>query len=266
MKNAGVLVIGHTRADTLKNTLESLARQGAIKRTHVWLDGHFGAREWIEPVYKCRSIAEHFQPASVVAYNGRVGVNKLTMDALQTLANDYDRVIVLEDDSFPTYSAVRIFEEGLEEIEDDQTVFSVYGHHFLTPSEGATISRFQGWGWATTTTKLEPVLQRVEECFSWPEPRFLRWVESQLTPEVRARLSVTPPRDPVQTIRTFFAFDACVNVITASLGLSHRKTSRRVVYNCGMGGDSSHFADEERFRLPPFNMISPSEVWQVWED
>lgn len=266
MRGTGILVTGHTRVDTLKNTLQSLARQGAINRTHVWLDGHEGFSELLEPVHDCRSIAEHFASSRVVAYNGRVGISKLTLDALDTLSREYDRLIILEDDSFPTYSAVRVFEEGLDLIENDPAVWSVYGHHFLLPTEGEVLTRFQGWGWATTAAKLRPILTQAKECFSWPEPRFLQWVETQLTPDVCARLSVTPPRDPIKTIRTFFALDGCINILTARGGMGHRKTSRRVVYNCGMGEGSSHFTGHESFREPPFNMILPSEVWQFWED
>src|SRR5579871_6048261 len=133
MRHAGILVIGHTRTQHLKNTLESLARQGAIDRTHVWLDGHGGFRELIEPVYQCRSIADHFVSKRLVAYNGHVGVNKLALDALTALSSQYDRLIVLEDDSFPTYSAIRVFEEDLERIENMPDIFSIYGHHLLVP-------------------------------------------------------------------------------------------------------------------------------------
>jgi hypothetical protein len=261
----GILVIGHTRPELLKNTLQSLARQQAIDRVNVWLDGHHGHQELIEPVYQCRSIAAHFAPADLVAYSGHVGTEKLMLDALDALSSRYLRLVVFEDDCFPTYSAVRVFEEDLDRIEDDPSVFSVYGHHFLVPSEGETITRFQGWGWATTIAKLRPVLQQARECFSWSEPRFLRWVEERLTPAVCARLAVTPG-NPVQAVRHFYCWDGCINVLTASLGLCHRKTSRRVVYNCGIGGCGGHFPPEERFLHPPFNMISPDDVWRVWED
>jgi hypothetical protein len=46
--------------------------------------------------------------------------------------------------------------------------------------------------------------------------------------------------------------------------LRHKKTNRRVIYNCGVGADSGHFLDPDRFRNPPFNMISPEEVWSVF--
>jgi hypothetical protein len=260
-----ILVTGHTRPELLKNTLQSLTRQGAISKTHVWLDGHQGFADLIEPVYQCRSIAEHFRPREVVVYSGRVGIEKLMLDALTNLVERYDRLIVLEDDCFPTYDAIQRFEEGLDEIDGDPSVYSVYGHHFLLASEGETITRFQGWGWATTSGKLRPVLDQLRVCFSWSEPQFIRWVEEQLTPGVRAALSVTPGRNPIETIRTFFCWDGCTCVITAARGLRHRKTSRRVVYNCGMGERSGHFPLDERFLKPPINMIVPSEVWQVWE-
>jgi hypothetical protein len=266
VERTGVLVIGHTRPELLKNTLESLARQNAMAYTNVWLDGHQGLHELISRVYECRSVAAHFAPADMVAYAGHVGTRKLLLDALHALADRYSRLIILEDDCFPTRSAVRTFDEDLDRIENDPSVYSVYGHHFLLPTEGATITRFQGWGWATTTAKLRPVLQQARECFCWSEPRYLRWVEDRLTADVRARLEVTPGRNPIETIRSFYCWDGCICVITASMGLSHRKTSRRVVYNCGMGGRSSHFPLQERFLHAPFNMISPDDVWRVWED
>jgi hypothetical protein len=266
MDRTGILVTGHTRPALLKNTLESLARQGALPHTHVWLDGHQGFADLIGPVYECRAIVAHFGPAGLVAYAGRVGIEKLMLDALYALADRYQRLIILEDDCFPTRSAVRVFEEDLDRIENDPFIYSVYGHHFLLPSEGAELTRFQGWGWATTAAKLRPVLEQARECFSWSEPRYLRWVEDRLTPEVRSRLEVTPGRNPVETIRSFYCWDGCTCLVTASRGLAHRKTSRRVVYNCGMGERSGHFRQESRFRQAPFNMIEPSEVWQVWED
>lgn len=266
MNRTGILVTGHSRPELLKNTLESLARQGAIAQTHVWLDGHQGFADLIGPVYECRSIAAHFAPAELVAYSGRVGIEKLMLDALAAMADRYSRVIVLEDDCFPTRSAVRVFEQELDRIENEPSVYSVYGHHFLLPTEGETLTRFQGWGWATTAAKLRPVLEQARECYSWAEPKYLRWAEEHLTPEVCARLAVTPGRNPVETIRAFYCWDGCTCLITAARGLCHRRTSRRVVYNCGMGERSGHFPLEERFRKPPINMIAPSEVWQVWED
>jgi glycosyltransferase involved in cell wall biosynthesis/SAM-dependent methyltransferase len=66
-------------------------------------------------------------------------------------------------------------------------------------------------------------------------------------------------------IASFFCWDGCTCLITAMRGLVHKKTRKRVIYNCGIGNGSTHFPQEDKFRLPPFNMISPQEVWSYYD-
>jgi len=261
----GILVLGHRRPALLANTLESLRRQKALGMTHVWLDGHYGQVELIEPVRACRKAAERLPVAEVVAHNGRVGTAKLMLNALRSMTGRYERLIVLEDDCFPTSSAVAEFGKALDEIAIRDEIYSVYGHHFRLPTEGATFSRFQGWGWATTRTKLLPILDVLEACFWLPEREYLLWVQETVTPEVRSRLEVTPGRQPLESARLFFSWDECTAIVTAARGLLHKKTAKQVVFNCGIGPSSGHFeAEEPRFREPPFGMIGPDEVWGVY--
>ena len=261
----GILVLGHRRPTLLANTLESLRRQKALGATHVWLDGHYGDPELIGPVLACRKAAERLPVAEVVALNGRAGTAKLMFDALSSLSERYKRLIVLEDDCFPTSSAVAEFAAALDEIATRDDVYSVYGHHFGIPAEGATFSRFQGWGWATTSAKLLPILEVLEACFWMPEHEYLGWVRKTVTPEVRSRLEVTPGRQPLATAELFYSWDECTAIVTAARGLLHKKTAKQVVFNCGIGQGSGHFqADEPRFRSPPFGMIGPDEVWDVY--
>ena len=46
-----------------------------------------------------------------------------------------------------------------------------------------------------------------------------------------------------------------------------KATAKRCIYNFGMDENSSHFplAHEETFRKPPFNLITPQEVWRYFE-
>jgi len=171
----------------------------------------------------------------------------------------------LEDDCFPTSCAIDEFEKGLNEIERRPEVYSVYGHHFLTESEGETITRFQGWGWATTREKLLPVLAEMKKCFAMSEPDYLQWARKNLTPEVIKRLDVTPGRNCVPVIASQFCWDGCTCLVTAMRELVHKKTSKRVIYNCGMGDGSTHFPENDKFLLPPLNMITPKEVWSYYD-
>lgn len=266
MTGTAILVLGHARPHILGNTLESLRRQDAIGQVHIWIDGHQGFDRLQRPVYLCREEAARHPEARVTAYNGHVGIDKLMLDALASLLVDHERIIVLEDDCFPAASAIRVFENELDTIAGESEIFSTYGHHYLVPDEGETITCFQCWGWATTRDKLAPVLEEARECFSWPESRYLAWVEEQLTLDVRSRLEVALDRNPVDTMTTFYSWDAVFALLTAKRQLVHKKTSKRVVYNCGMGEESGHFALDDRFRQLPFNLIGPDEVWDVFED
>jgi len=264
--STAILVLGARRPLVLRNTLESLRRQGAIGNVRIWLDGHQSFANQIGLAEECRREAAQFALARLTSYNGHVGIEKLMLDALRSTLLESERLIVIEDDCFPTRSAVRVFENELDLISRRPDIFSVYGHHFLMPNERETITRFQGWGWASTREKVLPILDELENCFSLTEPEYLAWVDRHLTADVCARLEVTLPRNPVQVARTFFSWDSCTAVLTASRRLLHKKTSRRVIFNCGVGADGGHFHDPTQFRNPPYNMISPDEVWSVFDD
>jgi len=263
----GIIIYGHTRPVLLRNILESLQRQGATSDVHVWLDGHAGRASLKGSVEQCRKLVRtEFPWAVLTTATGNIGIEKLMIDGLSFMSEHYEKIIVLEDDCFPTANAVAEFEKTLDEIEKRDDVYSVYGHHFLTPSEGKTITRFQGWGWATTRKKLLPVLSEMKKCFAMAEHDYLDWVRQNLTPEIIKRLDVTPGRNCVPVIMSHFCWDGCTCLLTAMRGLLHKKTAKRAVYNCGIGDDSMHFRPDDRFRLPPFNMINPGEVWNYYND
>lgn len=262
----GILVLGARRPTLLRNTLESLRRQDALANTHVWLDGHQGFAELIRQVEACRAEVRRFAVGRLVPYEGHVGIDKLMLDALRSTLDHYERLIILEDDCFPTARAIQTFEADLDAIASRPDVFSVYGHHFLVEAEGETLTRFQGWGWATTSDKLRPVLEQLRSCYSLDEVGYHEWLRETVTSDVRARLAVTPGRDPLDTANRFFSWDACTCVLTAAMKLEHKKTHRRVIFNCGLGRSGGHFRGRKRrFRKPPFNMIAPREVWDVFD-
>lgn len=244
--------------------LESLQRQDALHRTHVWLDGTGGFPRWANQAKGCRIVAERFAPASITALCGNVGINKMMLDALLTLTRSSEALIVLEDDCFPSKSAIAEFDASLESVREQPGIFSVYGHHFLVEGEDRPFPRFQGWGWAAWSDRLRPVLDEARSLQAMPEPEFLEWVRCHLTPAVRSRLSVTPGRDCSAVIERLFSWDACFAMLTAMRGWMHLPTRRRVVYNCGL--DSGHFSNHECFLRPPYNMVPFDQVWSCFDE
>lgn len=257
----GILVLGYARPHLLELVLESLQRQDALGSTHVWIDGTADRMEIAARPADCVSVARRFPVAALRAHRGHLGIEKLMLDALSDMNRRFERLLILEDDCFPARAAVATFSQALDAIEDLDDVFSVYGHHFLTPGEGLDGTRFQGWGWATTRRKLTPILDEARRLFFLPEHEYLDYTQRMLQPEILARLDVTPGRNVCHVLRSFFSWDSCTALLTATAGLKHRPTSPRVVYNCGLGGNSGHFPDDVRLRQPPFNMIKPEEAW-----
>ncbi len=96
------------------------------------------------------------------------------------------------------------------------------------------------------------------------EQSYLEYVDELLTPAVEARLDVTPPRLPTYSLRTFFAWDETLALLTAVDQKLHKPTDVQVIYNCGIGGDSSHFGIEDKFLRPPFNLTPPDQVWDFF--
>lgn len=259
-----IVVVAFHRPHYLHAVLQSLQRQGAIDRTHVWIDGCSGRPQYSRVAEGCRYVAEYAGVASITALRTNVGINKVMLDALWTHCQNSAALIVMEDDSFPTKSAIAEFERGLEAIREREDIFSVYGHHFLVEGEDQPFPRFQGWGFAAWTHKLLPVLEMARHLYALPEPTFLGWVRENMTADVRRRLEVTPGRNAAYVIEHQYSWDACLAMLTAMRGLLHIRTSRRVIYNCGL--NSGHFSDHERYLQVPFNMVPFDLVWEHFEE
>lgn len=265
MRDLGIVVLGHRRPALLRNLLDSLRRQKSLHRTHVWVDGIAHASELLPKVQAVRNLQRSFTCAGWVNCHGRLGIEKLMLDALTDMSRRFRDIIVLEDDCFPTADAVDVFRQMLDSVRDDRGIYSVYGNPFGIEGEGEVFSRFQGWGWATTREKLLPILAQLKAMFMMSEPDYLAWTSKVLTPAVRARLDVTGRRNVTDVLTRQFSWDSATALLTALLDLRHRRTPHRIVYNCGSGEDSGHFRRSvDEYRSPPFNMIGANEVWQYF--
>ncbi|MDA0821571.1 MAG: hypothetical protein O3C28_04000, partial [Proteobacteria bacterium] len=129
-QSLGILVTGFMRPDLLQCLIASLNQQDAMGSVHVWIDGTAGRSELTAPTLECKEIAASFNPCSIHLHQGHLGIEKLMLDALDSMITDYDRIIVLEDDCFPIKDAIDSFAAGLDRIADDHTFYSVYGHQF----------------------------------------------------------------------------------------------------------------------------------------
>ncbi len=264
MEKFGIVVFAHTRHLHIVDVLDSLKKQGALKYAHLWIDGHQGSPTIKDKVALTHDAISKFEVKKVHRHNGQLGFRKMMLLALTDAVHRFERFVVLEDDCFPTKEAIQVFNDELDIIDKQDDVFSVYGHHFLTESEGEYCDRFQGWGWATTSNKMKPLLAQLVECYSLTEERYLAFVNRVITPEIIKKIDVTPPRNPSHTLTKFFAWDETLGLLAALDGKKHKKTSKRVIYNFGASEDGARFKNVDWYREPPFNMVAHSDVWNYF--
>jgi hypothetical protein len=261
-KPLGIAVFGYDRADIVFNTLKSLDAQGAIENVVVYIDGDQKRFD----IDKVEEVARSFNVAEIYRNRGNYGFRKMMLLAMKDMMARYERILFLEDDCFPTGAALKGFSKEIDRIENDTSIFSVYGHPFLVEREraGEPFPRFQGWGWATTREKLAPIHEKLLECYLMPERDYLAYVGRTLTPELKRNIDATPGRQPSDTIEKFFAWDETLGLLVAAAGMSHLCSQERIIYNCGAGDGASHFTNAQIFRDPPFNLITPKEVWDYF--
>ncbi|EGV28537.1 glycosyl transferase family 2 [Thiorhodococcus drewsii AZ1] len=257
----GIILFTHTRHDALRLVLRSLKEQNATNVTTVWIDGAQGKEKTRLETEESERIAHEYGVSAVKRIKGNYGFRKTMLHGLAYMTQKYDSFLILEDDCFPTRKAVETFRSMLNSIANDERVFSIYGHHFQVPEEGEQFPRFQGWGWGTTSKKLTPYLHRLVDLYSLLEDDYLKVVKRIATPEVLARIEITPPRQPSHTFFKFFAWDETLALLTGADGLLHAKTPEQTIHNFGMGKTSTHFGDFDLFRNPPFNLITIDEAW-----
>lgn len=263
----GILVIGYNRPHHLQAVLESLRQQDALSTTHVWIDGTQGRGEFLDDNRRTVEIARRYRTAELSANRGHLGVEKMMLDALSEMTRRYDRVLVLEDDCFPTDRAIHEFEEALAETRDDRDIFSVYGHPFGTEPEATRrFARFQGWGWAAHSDRILELLPELRALFSMSENEYLDTVRQRLTPEIEQRLDRTGERNVLKVLGRFFSWDSAIAFLCAERGLEHYRTRQRVIRNTGITEGIGHFRqDSERFRAAPFNLITLQEAWDHFD-
>lgn len=261
VEQLGIAVFAYDRPECVVNVLEALRLQNALEQTHVWIDGdhnNITKQAEVDFVHDC---VRHYPVKAVHRNRGNFGFRKMMLLAGREMMRQYDRVLFLEDDCFPTQNAVRSFNHALSATADDLSILSVYGHPFGIPQEEKGSARFQGWGWAAISEKLQPVWEDLMECYLMTEAQYLDFVEEHFTAELERAIDITPGRQPSDTLKKFFAWDETLGLLAAMRGMRHQLTPTRTIYNFGAGLQAAHFSNLNHYRDPPFNMIDIDELW-----
>jgi hypothetical protein len=256
----GIACFGYASPARMKICLDAIKKNGGLGVTHVWIDGDQGNWKIMQKIDKTEAIARSFSPFRVIRRRGNYGFRRTMFDALTYMSSNYKTFLLLEDDCLLAEGGLNIFLDELSEHRDNSKVLTVYGSHFKLECEFPFCTRFQGWGWATWSEKIIPFILQMKRLYLLDELSYLRFIESALTEEVKTMIDVTKGREASRTLRKFFAWDETLALLSALESRVHRPTCKRSIYNYGMDFESSHFPENDRFRKPPFNMITPQEA------
>lgn len=260
--NLSIALFLYDKVDTAQIILEILKKQNALMNLTVFIDGTQGSRNYKNQ--KIIEIVKSYNLKEVIINKGKLGFRKQMINSMEYLSENYEKIIFIEDDCIPSLNCIKIFDKELEKIKNFKNIFSVYGSPFLVKNEkfGGTFSRFQGWGWGTTSSKIKLVLDDLKKIYMMSEKKYIEYINKNFNSEIKKKIDITEKRMPSSTLEKFFAWDEVICFLSARIQMEHLLTPERTFYPI-MHEASMHFQNNELFKSPPFNMFYKNEIKKI---
>ena len=161
MAYAPIVVFGFNRPDALKNTIVSLLNNEEAKFSDLFVfvdgprEGKVGEKEKVKEVREYVKSITGFKSLHYTFSENNKGLADSIIRGVSEVINQYDRVIVLEDDLVLMPNFLNFLNQGLDYYENNQKVMSVCGHSCKVqtpadyPYDAYFFTRSSSWGWAT---------------------------------------------------------------------------------------------------------------------
>lgn len=161
MAYAPIVVFGFNRPDALKNTIASLLNNEEAKFSDLFVfvdgprEGKMGEKEKVKEVREYVKSITGFKSLHYTFSEKNKGLADSIIRGVSQVINQYDRVIVLEDDLVLMPNFLNFLNQGLDYYENNQKVMSVCGHSCKVktpadyPYDAYFFTRSSSWGWAT---------------------------------------------------------------------------------------------------------------------
>jgi hypothetical protein len=155
MAQTGVVLFVYNRPEHTRRVLDGL-RQNDIDKLHVFADGPESTDE-IGPIESVRDLVHSIDwcETDIIEREENWGLAENTVDGLNRMFTEYDRVVMLEDDDVPSPDFMDYMEACLDKYEDEDRVMSVTG--FSIPIELPDDYQYDvffthretSWGWGS---------------------------------------------------------------------------------------------------------------------
>ena len=156
MKNlAPILVFTYKRLDTLKLAIASLQENKLASESELFIFSD--AAKFEKDKAQVSKIREYiktitgFKNVHITEAPNNKGLAKSIIEGVSEVINQYDKVIVLEDDLVTSRNFLFYMNQGLDSYKDHPKIFSIAGFSTVKGLEASVFftQRSSSWGWAT---------------------------------------------------------------------------------------------------------------------
>lgn len=153
---APIVMFVYCRPDHAQQTVEALLRNKEASKTDLYIYSDYPknakARKGVEETRKYIHKITGFKTINIIKREENWGLAKSLVDGITTIANQYGRVIVIEDDITVSEYCLQYFNDGLILYKDDEQMASL--HAYMYPHNAKLPDTFlikgaDCWGWAT---------------------------------------------------------------------------------------------------------------------
>ena len=254
-KNLKIVIFAYNRPTYLYIILEILKKQNCLKNVTLLIDGDQNTRNIKkDTVFQ---IAKSYKTLKIINNKSKFGMRKQVITTFNYLIKKNYKIIFIEDDCIPTLDCIFQMNQELDKIKDNNKIFSVYGALFGHKNEkyNKFFSRFQSWGWGTTSGKIQFILKDLIKLYLLNEKEYVNYIKKNINYRIKKKINTIKEKSATKTLYNFFAWDETVNFLCAKKNKFHLQTKKRVFIPL-MSNNSVHFKDNYKNTLYPFNMIN----------
>ncbi|MDE6617110.1 MAG: glycosyltransferase, partial [Lachnospiraceae bacterium] len=157
----GIIVFAYNRSQHLRKVLDGLRESKEVSKLYIFQDG-LKCEEHKNEWEKTRQVIKKINWCEVTyklsSYNK--GLAESIIDGINTVFEQNDAVVILEDDCVPTANFINFMQQCFEKYKDDTRVYSVSGYAWPIdlPKDKYDIygcGRISSWGWGTWKDRWE---------------------------------------------------------------------------------------------------------------
>ncbi len=171
MSVAPILLFTYNRLDSLKKTVSALQDNYLAKESELYIFSDSAKNKedalLVSEVRNYLKTIDGFKSVKVVESETNKGLANSIISGVSKIFEDYDKIIVLEDDLITSSNFLAFMNQSLEFYEDFKKIYSIAGFSFrikgLPADQVYFTKRASSWGWATWKDRWQQIDWAVED-------------------------------------------------------------------------------------------------------